>query len=489
MQDFFYESMKISRLPYDLVTERVILGFIIEGSNNIVDKVKLFIKRNFFFARPHRAIYQAIFYLYDNNKAVDWMSIAFYLVINTKTSFTIVYNLLESVKEEFARAEDKLGLKSNDRMWLSLVATLAEYAAKRDYIKALTASRSKINDSSSSFKELLSVLQESVENLTFSLPYTSNSIENWNKNIKHCLNIFVNELRENIKLERRNQFLSTGFYQLDKLIGGFRKKDLIILGGRPGTGKTLAGLNLASKILESRTDVKVLFFSSEMPLKDILARFIVMHSTHDLSFFDLVSGNISLEKLRTEQENFGWADKLTNLYVEDRFQIELSELRRISVLFKEQHPELGLIVIDYLQIIRAFQETDQNTKFLLNIRSVQIAQTVESLKLLAKELDVPLVLLSQLSRNAESRPSKTPMLSDLSESGFIEQQADIVILISQQQKIASLKNQMLQHKSGLVPFNLTVAKNRNGPTGEIHLGLYAKKMRLISVQSSLLGSN
>nr|NP_045114.1 replication helicase subunit [Cyanidium caldarium]AAF12980.1 unknown [Cyanidium caldarium]WDB00239.1 replication helicase subunit [Cyanidium caldarium] len=489
MKDSFNEYMKIGRLPYNLVVERVILGLIIEGSNPMVDKVKSLIKRSFFFARSHRAIYQAIFYLYDNNKTIDWMSITFYLVIDTQTSFIIVYNLLKSVREEFARAEHRLALKSNDGAWLFLVATLAEYEAKRNHLKALSGTKSKINDSSISFRKQLNVLQESVKNLTYGLPYSSNRVETWGKDIKHCLNSFINELERKLRFEQIDEFLPTGFHQLDQLIGGFRRRDLIVVGGRPGVGKTITGLNLASKILQLRTDVTVLFFSSEMPLKDILVRFMIMHSTQDLSFFDLLSGNLNLEKLSTEQENLGWADKLINLYVEDSFQIELSELRRISVVFKEQHPNLGLIVIDYLQIIRASQETDPSTKLLQNMRSLQVAQIVESLKLLARQLNVPVVLLSQLSRNAESRPGKTQMLSDLSESGFIEQQADVVILISQQQKISGFMTPPPQHKSVVVPFNLTVAKNRNGPTGEIHLGLYVKKMMLVSIKSSLSGFN
>nr|UNJ15520.1 replication helicase subunit [Cyanidiaceae sp.] len=482
MKNFFDKSPNRNRLPYNLVTERIFLGFIVENGNTTVDKVKLFIRRNFFFARAHRAIYDAIFHLYNNNNMVDWINIAFYLVINTKTSFEIVYALLNSVKEEFIRAERRLRLKYIDGKWLSLVTILAEYEAKRDYVKALIASRRTVKDQSMSFKEQVIVLQESLTSLTSSWPYGSN--ENWNKDAKHYLNSFINELKKDIKLGHKHQFLPTGFDQLDKLIGGFRKKDLAIIGGRPGAGKSLLAINLIGRILELRTNVKILFFSSEMPLKDILARFMIMHSKCDLSFFDIVSSNISLEKLGTEQENFGWASKLRNLYIEDSFQIELDELRRISILFKEQHPNLGLIMIDYLQIIQLSQETDQSAKVPFNFRSMQIAQIVESLKSLAKTLDVPVVLLSQLSRNTESRPGKMPTLSDLSESGSIEQQADIVILISQQQKIVRSNQLTSQHKSILFPFNLTVAKNRNGAKGEIYLGLQAKKMRLIPIQFS-----
>lgn len=249
----------------------------------------------------------------------------------------------------------------------------------------------------------------------------------------------------------------TGFPDLDKFTSGLQDSDLIVIAGRPAMGKTMLGLNIAESI-SMRSDKPVLIYSMEMPAYQLALR--LMASL----------GRVELQKIRTGQlEDLEW-EKVTNcmsmiaekkLYIDDTPALTPLEVRARARRLMREHGELGLIVVDYLQLMR-FPNAENRTS--------EIGEISRSLKALAKELDVPIIALSQLNRGLEQRHDKRPMMSDLRESGAIEQDADIIIFIYRDE----VYNKESPDK-GIA--EVIIGKQRNGPTGTVRLtfsGQYAK---------------
>ena len=257
--------------------------------------------------------------------------------------------------------------------------------------------------------------------------------------------------------------IPSGFRDLDELTGGFQKSDLIILAGRPSMGKTALALNLAANVaLPDERDDKsggsfaVAFFSLEMSKDQVILRLLCALGSLDLK--DVRTG-----KVRPEDhiKLTGAASKLTYapIYIDDTPALSVLEMRakarRCKSQLASQKIELGMILVDYLQLMRGTGRTDS--------REQEISEISRSLKALAKELDVPVVALSQLNRRVEERPDKKPMLSDLRESGAIEQDADVIAFVYRGEYYKP-ENEELRGRAELL-----VRKQRNGPTGDVHL--------------------
>jgi replicative DNA helicase len=255
----------------------------------------------------------------------------------------------------------------------------------------------------------------------------------------------------------------TGFKDLDELTGGFQKSDLIILAGRPSMGKTALALNIAvqTAITEER-DVKsgdpfaVAFFSLEMSKDQVLMR--LLCSLGGLDLRDVRTGRIKEQDFHKIIEA---ANKLNEaqVFVDDTPAMGVLEMRaksrRLKSLLNRQGQELGMILVDYLQLMRGRGDADS--------REQEISEISRSLKALAKELSVPVVALSQLNRSVESRPNKRPMLSDLRESGAIEQDADVIAFVFREE-VYKPDNEELRGRAELI-----VGKQRNGPVGAVSL--------------------
>jgi replicative DNA helicase len=239
--------------------------------------------------------------------------------------------------------------------------------------------------------------------------------------------------------------LFSGFYDLDSLTQGFQKSDLIIIAGRPSTGKTALSLTIALHILKT-FKLPVLFFSLEMSKEQIMYRLIAMET------------NINLRNLKTGKlDQTEWL-KLNQIiqilselpfFIDDTSDLSIQEIRaRLKTIIFEQN-EIGLIIIDYLQLM-------QNSKLKTENRVQELSQITRSLKILAREFNIPIIALSQLNRSVENRVDKKPVLSDLRESGSIEQDADLVLMLYKNNQ----KNLITE---------LIIAKQRNGPVGMIKL--------------------
>jgi replicative DNA helicase len=244
--------------------------------------------------------------------------------------------------------------------------------------------------------------------------------------------------------------ISTGFRDLDKLTMGLQQGDLFIIAGRPSMGKTAFALSIAGQLVND--GIPSVLFSLEMSARSIMYRLISL------------LGKIELKKL-FEAKNLSDSDfneienslsllSRSKFFIDDTSSLSPSEILSRSRKLKRENPDLGLIIIDYMQLMQADTKNDN--------RVSEMSEISRSLKALAKEIDVPVIALSQLNRAPETRTGKRPVLADLKDSGAIEQDADIVTFVFRAEKY----EQDLENK-GLAIIDL--AKHRNGPTGTVKL--------------------
>ena len=251
----------------------------------------------------------------------------------------------------------------------------------------------------------------------------------------------------------------TNFPELDDTLGGLQKSDLIILAARPSVGKTAFALNLALNI--ARQNIPVGLFSMEMSLDQVVDRFLALES------------GVSLHHLRTGklgdglQDVAGACESLRSLpiYVDDTPSPNILQMRAMARRLQTEHG-LALLIVDYLQLMSAKRSYDSPVQ--------QVTEISRGLKGLAKELNVPIVAVSQLSRAVEQREGRKPRLSDLRDSGSLEQDADLVMFIHREDKIDFDK---ARKENKLNRAQLIIAKHRNGPTGEIGFYLDPESLR------------
>ncbi len=267
--------------------------------------------------------------------------------------------------------------------------------------------------------------------------------------------------------------LDTGYFELNRMTSGFGEGDLIIIAARPSMGKTAFALNLALEVLKQ--DKAVAIFSLEMPSEQLMLRLLSSHSKIPLQ--SLRTGNL----IDDEWSNLtGAIDylKTRKLFVDDEGNVNIHTIRAKLRKLKAQNPDLSLAIIDYLQLISSDMKERHNA----------VAEISRNLKLLARELQIPIIALSQLNRSLESRPNKRPMLSDLRESGAIEQDADVIMFIYRDDVYKAMeakqkiKEAQEQGKAPNVDYQekeveeaeIIIGKQRNGPTGTVKL-LFHKK--------------
>lgn len=287
-------------------------------------------------------------------------------------------------------------------------------------------------------------------------------------------------------LNNELQGVETGFKQLNELSGGWQKGDLIIVAGRPGMGKTAFTLTLArnAAVMANQTAV---FFSLEMPTNQLMMRLISSES--DVEQEKIRRGTINQAELAQVTSKMDKLNKV-NLFFDDTPGLSVMDFRKKVRKIKRDHDGLGLIVIDYLQLMTV-NMVEGNGKIISN-REQQIAFISRSLKSIAKELEVPIIALAQLSRQAENRGTSTkpskPMLSDLRESGSIEQDADMVIFLYREayydKEARDADGNSLEEVA-----TISVAKNRNGRTDSFNARFIGKYVKYCDWDDQGLSSN
>lgn len=257
--------------------------------------------------------------------------------------------------------------------------------------------------------------------------------------------------------------LATGFVDLDKITAGFQRNDLIIVGARPSMGKTAFALNIAQNVA-TKTGENVAIFSLEMGAEQLVMRMLC------------AEGNIDSQRLRTgtlTEEDWGKLimamGSLSNagIYIDDTPGIRVQDIRSQCRRLK-QEKGLGMVIIDYLQLITGSSRHAEN-------RQQEVSEISRSLKQLARELEVPVIALSQLSRSVEQRQDKRPMMSDIRESGSIEQDADIVAFLYRD----DYYNKDSENKNII---EIIIAKQRNGPTGTVSLAFIKEYNKFVNLE-------
>jgi len=299
------------------------------------------------------------------------------------------------------------------------------------------------------------------------------TLQSGDKDFREASEITLSTL-EHIKKqkERGNTLLTgldTGFYDLNKMTTGFGEGDLIIIAARPSMGKTAFVLNIAQKALEQKKGV--VFFSLEMPAEQLMLRLLSIKTS------------ISLQNLRVGDLNDDEWSRMSSacdvmseskLFVDDGGMVNINQLRAKMRKLKSKHPEIELVIIDYMQLMNGSGAKD---------RHLEISEISRGLKLLARELSIPIIALSQLNRGLESRSDKRPMLSDLRESGAIEQDADIIMFVyreavyrikEEKEKEEAARKEGKNYQANYEMKNeedaeIIIGKQRNGPTGVVKL--------------------
>jgi replicative DNA helicase len=270
--------------------------------------------------------------------------------------------------------------------------------------------------------------------------------------------------------KRKNVGFTSGFMDLDRILGGFQPGTLNIIAARPSMGKTALALNIAQFGKSADDDGSILFFSLEMSSEQLIHRMLSAQSLEcsmGVEVSAMTSGIMSDDTSDALREAMNALQR--KIYIYDSSELSALEFRTRSRMFKMRHPDLSLIVVDYLQLMSSGNRRNEN-------RQYEVAEISRVLKSVAVELNCPVIALSQLSRETERRTEKKPQMSDLRDSGAIEQDADTVILLYREDYYGENENNDLMDSKA----DLRIAKNRNGGTGMCHLLFRRNYTRFVS---------
>ena len=436
-------------LPYHFLAEQVILNCLILNSETIKLSIKLLPVEAFYF-KNHQQIYKILIFMYKNELLIDILSLTTFLQENgllKKIGGIKVLLELTNKSSNLMYLEDYIKL-INDKFLRRSLIKLGYQICNSGYITNIP-------------------LHKILSQLDIELADLMNKLENRpTLSSAQLLNRMFSELKEKF-LNPKLPGLSSGFKNLDRLTQGFQKSDLIILAGRPSVGKTALSLTLALNIIRN-SRLPVIFFSLEMSKEQIMYRILSLETTIT---------QIKLKNGQLEQNDWIKLTKIIKIiaklpfFIDESTPLSIQDLRlKIrAVLLKQTH--IGTIIIDYLQLMQISESKIGN-------RVQELSYITRSLKNLSKEFNIPIIALSQLSRNVDNRIDQKPILSDLRESGSIEQDADLVLMLYR----SRLTYQNQKMKTPIT--ELIIAKQRNGPTGTIQFKFNEKYTKFTELDVS-----
>ena len=421
----------LRELPNNLIVEQEVLANAMQNKTAAVKAIEGLYEADFY-NELHRKIFSAIRTLFSLNKPIDLLTVTETL----ETSENVDAETIKYIASIYANNE---GLSSNQDTYIdilkekSILRSLAEFS---DEIKSLSL------EDKSPAKNVL----EKAEKGLFEIS------QGGLRNSLTALDVIMSDTVQTImkRVQNRGELsgVTTGFTDLNSLLGGFQKSDLVLLAARPSMGKTALAVNLA--VNAAKAGKKVAMFSLEMSKTQIGQRILASFAQMNLS--SLFKGELEGQDLVNLITASNELSKYS-LHIDDTAAISLIELKAKLRRLKMEEG-LDLVVIDYLQLMTTGERIENRVQ--------EISQISRGLKAIAKELDVPVLALSQLSRALEQRPDKRPKLSDLRESGAIEQDADIVMF---------LYRDYVYNKETENPnlAEVIVSKHRNGPIGVVNL--------------------
>jgi replicative DNA helicase len=459
--------------PASVEAEQAVLSAILTN-NKAFERVGEFLKPEHFVEAMHQKIYAAIAKLVEKGHQAD--------VSNLKDYLKSKDEIIDVDMEYLAKLTGGGVSVVSARNYGELVYDLA---MRRSLIEVGTDI---VNDAfSGNIVDKNSRIQiETAEQKIYDLAIEG-YVEGGLKNFEETLTSSMKGIEQAYKNDGHISGISTGFDALDKKLGGLQPSDLLIIAGRPGMGKTALGLNIAfnvaNEVLNKRAPTKltgpVAFFSLEMSSDQLASR--VLSFSAEVPGHKMRIGAISDEEFLRVTEHSRALGSLP-MYIDDTPDISVSGIRTRARRLKRTHGGLSLVVIDYVQLIGSSGPRRQDN------RVQEVSEITRALKVLAKELDVPVIALSQLSRGVEARDDKRPLLADLRESGSIEQDADVVMFVYREAYYHERKEPEEPNSEAYLAWKakmdrirnkaeIIIAKQRHGPTGSVDVAFVGEYIK------------
>ena len=443
---FIYDEQKnilnlTAQLPHSFTLEKTLLTCILVNCDTSFQTLEVIMEHlpiDAFYFKNHQKLYQTFINMYREDLSIDFLTTTDYIqchgLINDIGGLQVISELLKEiptlvylmdyirlVKQKYIRrCIIKLGLKTVDNGFIMNFSV---------------------------YEQLLSIDAE-IKKLTTDLQLKKKDFSS-----AELLRLIIDDLWEKVRQPGQLSGTPSGFIGLDSYTDGFQKSELIIIAGRPSVGKTSFGLNISLNVLK-KTRLPVLFFSLEMSAQQLMYRLLSMETRLDQTKFK--TGLLNTEDWKKIDLIMRILGKIP-VHLYDTPQLSSSDVRKILKNCSKTYPQIGLVVIDYLQLMQEPLSKNLN-------RSQEISLITRELKNIAREFTVPIIALSQLSRTIDGRIDPKPMLSDLRDSGSIEQDADLVLMLyKNKQKLVT----NLTPGSSII--DLSIAKQRNGPIGNTQL--------------------
>ncbi|MCL4112375.1 UNVERIFIED_CONTAM: hypothetical protein GTU68_007213 [Idotea baltica] len=430
--------------PHSIEAEQSVLGGLLL-ENSAWDKVADIITEHDFYRHDHRLIFRSIAVLAENDDPLDVITLSAWL----------------KDREELENAGGLayLGTLAKDTPSAANIKAYADIVREKSVLRQLISIGSEISEDAFNAGERASTeLLDEAEKKVFEIAEQGNRKQDFH-DIKSLLKQTLANIDELSKSDKSITGASTGYTELDNMTSGLQKGDLIIVAGRPSMGKTTFSMNLAEYIAVN--DKKpVAIFSMEMPAEQIVLRMFASMGRVPLS--DIRTGKIREE----DWPRIGMAVKTfgeSKIFIDDTPALSPTEMRAKARRLHREHGQIGVIVIDYIQLMQSGAKSDN--------RAAEVSEISRSLKALAKELECPVIALSQLNRSLEQRPNKRPIMSDLRESGAIEQDADVIMFIYRDE----VYNPDEADNKGRA--EVIIGKQRQGAIGRVDLTFTGKYTR------------
>ncbi len=426
--------------------EAAVLGAIMLEPQALADVIEVCQTPDCFYSDANQRIYAAIRRMFDKGTRIDFM--------------TVCEELRKSSELELVGGSFYVTNLTRDVVSSANIIEHARIVVEKYIMRELIRmSGSVISDAYEDGTDVFDLLDKAESNL---YEITDKHLRRNFSSISSIIAKTLEEIEEQTKRTSDLTGVPSGFTELDKMTAGWQKTDLIILAARPAVGKTAFSLNLALNAALHPEPVPVAVFSLEMSVGQIVKR--MLSAVTDVPLGKIAKGNLTDTDMRILHER---RKKLTAapIFLDDQAALNIFELRAKARRLKQKH-DIGMIIIDYLQLMSGGDGGNTN-------REQEISKISRDLKQLAKELEIPIIALSQLNRNVENRKSenRTPQLSDLRESGAIEQDADMVMFMYRpeyyQQQGAGAAEGMPEAPNGLT--EVSIAKHRNGKTGVVKI--------------------
>ncbi|GAA5648502.1 MULTISPECIES: replicative DNA helicase [Vibrio] len=436
IQDAQVDAIKVP--PHSLEAEQSVIGGLLLD-NERWDSVAERVMTQDFYSRPHRLIFDAVKSILEDSKPLDLITLSEYLEQREQLDDVGGFAYLADLAKNTPSAAN--------------INAYADIVAERALVRSLISVANEIADAGydpqgRSSEDLLDLAESKVFKI-------AEDRTNENEGPQNVDNILEKTLERIELLYKSPQDgvtgVNTGFMDLNKMTAGLQGSDLVIVAARPSMGKTTFAMNLCENAAMEQ-DKPVLIFSLEMPSEQIMMRMLASLSRVDQT--KIRTGQLDDEDWARISSTMGILMEKKNMYIDDSSGLTPTEVRSRARRIAREHGGLSLIMVDYLQLMRVPAMSDN--------RTLEIAEISRSLKALAKELNVPVVALSQLNRSLEQRADKRPVNSDLRESGSIEQDADLIMFI--------YRDEVYNPDSALKgTAEIIIGKQRNGPIGSVRL--------------------